>query len=126
MESTTNKRSHRLLNFLFARFNTSEFKLLILFLYYWIAILARLISIAVSLRNTDKIYKYLNNYTLCSLGGYREECTVHDEQLQDEADVILVMSYISTILVLFVYFINFFFVISFADAKKILKKLITC
>lgn len=126
MESATNKpkRLH-ILRLLFTGFRTSEFKLWILFLYYWIIILSRLNFIAVSLRNTDNTNKYLDDYIFCSLGGYKDECRVYEEQLQEETVALLVMSYISTVLLSFVHLINLFFVIPFSDAKETLKRLLS-
>ena len=106
VESATTKRSHRLLKFVFVGFRTSEFKLWILFLYYWIAILVQLTSIAVSLQKTDAINKYLSDYILCSLGGYRDKCRVYNEQLQDKTLLPLVVSYIATVLLSFTHLIN--------------------
>ena len=126
VESAITKRSHRLLKFVFVRFRTLEFKLWILFLYYWIAILVQLISIAVSLQKTDAINKYLGDYILCSLGGYRDECRVYNEQLQDETLLPLVVNYIATVLLSFTHLINLFFEIPFANAKKRLKRLFSC
>ena len=108
---------------MFVRFSTSEFKLWILFWYYWIAILTRLIFTALSLRSSDNINKYLDEYLFCSLGGYRDECRVYENQLQEETVPLLIMSYISFMLISFAHFINLFFVIQFSDAKETLKKL---
>ena len=123
MQSAANKKSHGLLNLMFARFSTSEFKLWILFLYYWIAILTRLIFIALLLRSTDNINKYLDEYIYCSVGGYRDECRVYEKQLQEETIPLLIMSYTSTLLMSFAHLINLFFVIQFSDAKETLKRL---
>ena len=122
MESATNE-TRKLLKLMFTGLKTSEFKLWVLFLYYWMALLARFIFIAILLQNMDHINKQLTDYTFCSLGGYRDECRVFQEQLQEEAAVWLVVDCISILLISLVNLFNLFFVIQFSDAKATLKKL---
>ena len=123
MESATNETC-KLLKIVFTGLKTfSEFKLWVLFVYYWIAILTRFIFNAILLRDMDRANKHLNVYIFCSFGGYRDECRVFLEQLQEETVDWLVIDCISTLLISFLNLFNLFFVIQFSDAKATLKKL---
>ena len=121
MESATNET---LLKIVFSGLKTfPEFKLWVLFIYYWIAILTRFIFNAILLRDTDCVNQHLNDYIFCSFGGYRDECRVFLEQLQEETVDWLVIDCISTLLISFLNLFNLFFVIQFSDVKATLKKL---
>ena len=122
MESAADKK-HTLLKLVFTGFKTSEFKLWVLFVYYWITILIRATFNAVLLRNMDHISQPLSDYIFCSFGGYRDECRVFQEQLQNEAVLWLVIDCISILLISFVNLFNLFFVIQFSDVKAFHRKL---
>ena len=122
MESATNKK-YTLLKLVFTGFKTSEFKLWVLFLYYWITILIRATFSVVLLRNMDHISQHLSDYIFCSFGGYRDECRIFQEQLQNDAVLWLVVDCISILLLSFVNLFNLFFVIQFSDVKASFKKL---
>lgn len=119
------KKLHKPFKFKIIRFNASEFKLLVLFCYYWITILIRVIFHGLLLRNRnrDLANKYLLDYTSCSFGGYRDECRVFEEQLREETIVLLVIGHISTMFLSLVNLINLFFVIQFSDIKERFKRL---
>lgn len=42
----------------------------------------------------DSVNKHLTDYIFCSFGGYRDECRVFLEQLQEETVDLLVFDYI--------------------------------
>jgi len=71
----------------------------------------------------DHISQYLSDYIICSFGGYRDECGVFKERLQNEGALWLVMDCVSILLFSFVNLFNLFFVIQFSDVKAFLKKL---
>ena len=76
----------------------------------------------VTLRSIDTATENVINFTLCSAGGYREECDGFREALHQGLIPAIVFDNLFTIFFAFINIINLLFVLQYQDAKKVLSK----
>ena len=104
-------------------FSVAEMKLIILFSYYWIALLLLLTSFGVVLHQFNDQRTHFLDHVACSIGGYREECEVFRENLKQSSIPLLVVTSIVVIFTSFCNIVNLIFVLQFSNVKKWIKKL---
>jgi len=74
-------------------------------------------------RSFDNSSENITDFTLCSAGGYREECDRFRDDLHDSLVFFLVITQIKTGFVSFTNSINLLYVVQFREAKQTLSKL---
>ena len=105
----------------FTSYSVPETKLLILFSYYGTAIVLLLIHLVVALRSNDTVVENVSGFTLCSVGGYRTECDIYRENLNNNLTPLLVFDLISTVFFSLVNIINLLYVLRYREIKEALK-----
>ena len=105
---------------------TPERKLMILFSYYAFSATMILIHLVINLRSTDNTVQNVTSYTLCSTGGYREECNVHRENLNNGLIVSVIFDFIATLFLSLGNIVNLFYVIPVNIIRKGLDKIFFC
>ena len=93
--------------------STSETKLIILFSYYCIAVVLLLISFTFVSHSFDSSSESLTDFTLCSAGGYREECNRFRDALHDSLVSSMVIDLVATAFVGFANGVNLLYVLQF-------------
>ena len=117
------RKTPSLRDIVFTSYSTPETKLTILFSYYCITVTLLLIHLVVTLRSIDTATKNLINFTLCSAGGYREECDDFRETLHQSLVPAIVFDLISTTFIAFGNIINLLYVLQYQDVKKKINKI---
>lgn len=74
------------------------------------------------LRSNDTVVENISNFTTCSAGGYRTECDVYRENLNNNLTPTIVFDLISTLFLSFVNIVNLFYVLQYRDIKEAFKK----
>ena len=109
--------------FLLAAFSVAEIKLLIVFCYYWIAIISLTNFISYHLRNVNNFSEDLASYISCTAGGYKSECEpLKDNLMNGKANVSLALYWIAFTFLATTSWANLFFVIQVSDLNALIKK----
>ena len=103
--------------------STPETKLILLFSYYCMAVVTVLINFTFVPRSFDDSSENIAKFTLCSAGGYREECDRFRDDLHDNLVFFIVITLIKTGFVGFTNSFNLLYVVQFRDAKEALSKI---
>ena len=82
-----------------------------------------LISFVVNLRSIDTATKNIFNFTLCSAGGYREECDDFRETLHQGLIPAIVFDTLITFFIALINIVNLLYVLQYQDVKKTFIKL---
>ena len=108
----------------FITLSVPEAKLLILFFFYWTAIILVTHAISFVIRKSDSALEKVEDFVICSVGGYRPECIPLRENLVDGNTIIgLVLVILMNTLLAFASWANLFFVIQSAELKALFKGL---
>jgi len=102
-------------------YSAVEVKLLLLFCYYAINFLVYLTALVVYLYVLNKYGVSFFDYQVCSAGGFKEECEVHREKIEDLYIPSTVMSMLSVILFSVINFCHLMYVIHYQSARKTLR-----
>jgi len=96
---------------------------MILFAYYCVTVVLLLISFTFISHSFDSSSKNITSFTLCSAGGYREECDKFRDALHNSLVSSIVVDLVATAFVGFANGVNLLYVLQFQDVKKAFKKL---
>ncbi|XP_065907492.1 uncharacterized protein [Dysidea avara] len=107
----------------FINCSTPQTKLIILFSYYCVTVVSLLIFFTFVSHSFDNSSKHLTDFTLCSAGGYREECDRFRDALHDSLVSSFVITQVATAFFGFGNGINLLYVVQFREAKIALSKL---
>jgi len=106
-----------------AAFSVAEIKILIVFCYYWIAIISLTNFISFQLRNANNFADDFSSYISCTAGGYKFECEpLKDNLMNGEANLGLALYWIGFTFLATISWANLFFVIQVSDLKALIKK----
>jgi len=103
-------------------FSTPETKLFALFGYYILVIVILLTHFTVLLQTADSTIEQLGNYFTCSVAGYKPECEVYREKLEDVSRPTYFLDLASTMLLCSITLSNLTYVLQYYDIKKFFKR----
>jgi len=86
-------------------------------------VILTLVHLVVAVRSIDTATKNIEKLTVCSAGGYREECNDFRETLHQNLVPAIVFDVISTSFIAFANIINLLYVLQYQDVKKKLNKI---
>ena len=79
-------------------------------------------AMSFQLRNFDEYTDDLNDFFICSAGGYRPKCKPIGEELRHDGRLALVLTWIAITLLALLSWVNLFFVIQISDIKNFTNK----
>jgi len=79
-------------------------------------------AMSFQLRNFDEYADELNDFFICSAGGYRPKCEPIGEELRHDGRLSLVLTWIAITLLALVSWVNLFFVIQISDIRNFTNK----
>ena len=104
---------------------TAEIKLYLLFFYYGITMFSFITTIATFLRSISSLNKHVEDFIICSAGGYKEECEMYREKAVQSFTAAYVMITIAGILISLLNFSHLMFVVNFSKVMQTTRKYVT-
>ena len=105
--------------------STPETKLFFLFWYYILVVVILSAYFTVVLQQASTRADYFYEYFRCSIAGYKPECEIYREKLNDITLAGYVLDLISTMLLCSVTLSNLVYVLQYYEVKKFLLKFFT-
>ena len=103
-------------------FSTPETKLFVLFLYYILVVVILLTHFTVLLQSIDSTVEQLGNYFSCSIAGFKPECEVYREKLEDASRSTYLLDLAATMLLCSITLSNLTYVLQYYDIKKFFRR----
>ena len=105
-----------------AGFSTPETKLFVLFWYYILVVVILLTHFTVLLQSIDSTVEQLGNYFSCSIAGFKPECEVYREKLEDASHSTYWLDLAATMLLCSINLSNLTYVLQYYDIKKFFRR----
>ena len=106
-------------------FSTPETKLFVLFWYYILVIFVLLAHFTDILLSANSTVEQLQNYFACSIAGYRPECDVHQDELEDVYRASYFLDLAALMLLCSITLSNLTYVLQCHDIKRFLRRFFT-
>ena len=103
--------------------SSPEKKLFILFWYYILVLMILLALLTVELKTANSTSEQLQNYFICSSGGYKPECDIYRKRIENITWPSYFLDLASTLSLSFITLSNLTYVLQINDIKKKLFKL---
>ena len=104
-------------------FSTPETKLFILFWYYVSVFLLILSFCSVKIQTVDPTFENLEAYFRCSIAGYKPECDVYKEKIEDVSQSSYYLDLLTYLMACTINVSNLTYSLQFCDIKLFIKKL---